>query len=39
MKPTKIDLKKNHNKKKKQKEKDSKTLWIAIVIQSAMDVG
>jgi hypothetical protein len=39
MKSTKIHLKTNHNKKikrKKEKENESKTLWITIIIHSAM---
>jgi hypothetical protein len=36
MKSTKTNLKKNHNKKRKKKE--STTLWITIVIHSAMGV-
>jgi hypothetical protein len=32
----KNNLKKNHNKKEK---KENKTLWIIIVIHSAMDMG
>jgi hypothetical protein len=40
MKSTKIDLKKNHKKiKKEKKKKESKTLWITIVIHSGMVVG
>jgi hypothetical protein len=39
MKSTKIHLKTNHNKKskrKKEKENESKTLWITIIIHSAI---
>jgi hypothetical protein len=39
MKSTKIDFLKNHNKNSITKKKKSKTLWITIVIHSAMGVG
>jgi len=40
IKSTKIDLKKNHSKNSKKKQKkESKTLWITIVIHSSMSVG
>jgi hypothetical protein len=38
IKSTKIDLKKNHIKKSKKQKKESKTLWITIVIHSTMSV-
>jgi hypothetical protein len=41
MKSTKTNFKKKHNKnsKKKRKKKENKTLWITIIIHSAIYVG